>query len=76
MGFIDTMKRSMDAPTVSQIVQQFKGSVSKQAGCSLWQRSFYEHIIRDERDYNEIWNYIDTNPLRWAEDKYYDESQG
>ena len=71
MGFIDTMKRSMDAPTVSQIVQQFKGSVSKQTGYSLWQKSFYEHIIRDERDYNEIWSYVDSSPLKWAEDKYY-----
>lgn len=63
--------RPEDAPTVSQIVQQFKGSISKQAGRSLWQKSFYVHIVRNEQDYQEIWNYIDSNPLRWAEDKYY-----
>ena len=31
----------------------------------VWQRSFYDHAIRNETDYEEIWNYIDTNPLRW-----------
>ena len=37
----------------------------------LWQRSFYDHVIRDEEDYLKIWNYIDTNPAKWQEDKYY-----
>ena len=37
----------------------------------LWQRSFYEHVIRNERDYLEIWNYIDGNPGRWVEDRFY-----
>ena len=35
----------------------------------LFQTSFYEHIIRDRRDYDEIVKYIDENPMRW----YYDE---
>ena len=37
----------------------------------LWQRGYHEHVIRNERDYLEIWNYIDTNPAKWAEDRYY-----
>ena len=37
----------------------------------LWQRSFYEHVIRNEHDYREIWEYIDQNPAKWAEDCYY-----
>ena len=44
---------------------------SKQAGIPLWQRSFHEHVIRNENDYREIWDYIDDNPARWAEDRYY-----
>ncbi len=36
----------------------------------LWQRSFYEHVIRNESDYREIWEYIDENPLKWAGDEY------
>ena len=58
---------SIAVPTVSQIVQQFKGATSKKAGFSLWQKSFYDHIIRDEQDYLKIWQYIDTNPLKWEE---------
>ena len=37
----------------------------------IWQRSFYDHIIRDENDYLKIWNYIDTNPQKWNEDCFY-----
>ena len=37
----------------------------------LWQTSFYEHIIRNEYDYKNVWTYIDNNPSKWAEDKYY-----
>jgi len=38
---------------------------------SLWQKSFYDEIIRDCDHYKKIWNYIDNNPLKWSEDKYY-----
>ena len=39
----------------------------------LWQRSFHEHVIRNENDYREIWEYIDANPAKWAEDRYYEQ---
>ena len=34
----------------------------------VWQRAYYDHVVRDERDYAEIWDYMEFNPLRWAED--------
>ena len=37
----------------------------------IWQRSFHNHIFRGEKDYLEIWNYIDTNPARWVDDCFY-----
>lgn len=37
-------------------------------GAPVWQRNYYEHIIRDEADYNRIVEYIAHNPQRWAED--------
>ena len=37
----------------------------------LWQRNYYEHIIRDEKSYHQISEYIKTNPLKWRDDKYY-----
>ncbi len=63
--------RRQVAPTISRIIQQFKGAVTKQIGSSLWQRSFHDHIIRNEREYQKIWQYIDENPLKWKEDCYY-----
>lgn len=38
---------------------------------TVWQRSYYEHIIRNERDYQEIWRYIEGNPGKWTQDQYY-----
>ena len=35
----------------------------------IWQRNYYEHIIRNDQDFMRIWNYIDANPLRWQEDQ-------
>lgn len=37
----------------------------------LWQRNYYEHIIRNEPSYQTISNYIINNPAKWAEDKFY-----
>ena len=56
---------------LSVIINQFKGLVSRRLGYSPWQRSFHDHIIRDEKDYEMIWNYIEANPSKWNEDKYY-----
>lgn len=59
------------APTISRIIQQFKGSVTKQIGFSLWQKLYHDHIIRNEKDYKKIWQYIDENPAKWEEDCFY-----
>lgn len=57
------------APTiprkVTNIIGSFKSSVSRQCGRSLWQRSFYDHIIRGEHDFYEIGQYIENNPLNY-----------
>ena len=37
----------------------------------LWQRNYYEHIIRNQLAYNNIANYINNNPVRWDEDKFH-----
>jgi len=39
----------------------------------LWQRNYYEHVIRSEQSYLDIVEYIRNNPLKWIEDKYYNE---
>jgi len=62
--------RTQFAPTISQIIKQFKGSITKQISYSIWQKLFYEHIIRNEKEYFKICEYIKNNPLNWNTDKY------
>lgn len=38
---------------------------------SLWQRGYYDHIIRGEEDFLRIWTYLDNNPQKWELDRYY-----
>ena len=57
--------------SVSKIIQQTKGYISKQIGFSIWQKLFHDHIIRNESEYQEIWTYIDRNPLTWSSDCFF-----
>ena len=61
--------------SVSNMVQGFKGAVTRQIGFSIWQRSFHDHIIRNEAEYRRICQYIDENPARWVEDRHYVKKQ-
>ena len=67
--FIDRFSgRTQFAPTISRIIKQFKGVITKRLGKSIWQKGFYDHIIRDEYDFHIRWQYIEDNPYRWCED--------
>lgn len=65
-------ERNLQPVTISRIMKQVKGIVSKENGFSFWQKSFHDHIIRSQEEYNEIWDYIDRNPTKWQEDTYYE----
>jgi putative transposase len=68
-------------PSISDIVGAYKSLVSNacleiykfrnQMMGKLWQRNYYEHIIRDERAYINISDYIVNNPAKWQEDKFF-----
>ena len=68
---MDENGRTLFAPTISRVVKQFKGVVTKQIGWSIWQKSFHDHIIRNDEEYQKIWDYIEYNPLNWEHDCYY-----
>ena len=51
------------------VVRNIKSYVSKWAGFAVWQKSFHDHIIRNEEEYQKIWEYIDSNLLMWEADK-------
>ena len=65
--------RPMVAPTISTVIQQFKGVVSKRLSRPIWQKSFHDHVVRTEHGYAQIWQYIDTNPQNWHKDCFYEE---
>ena len=75
-GRIEGVGRAMRAPTISRIINQMKGYVTKQIGFSIWQKLFHDEIIRNEEAYRNIWQYIENNPAKWAEDEYFVKETG
>jgi putative transposase len=63
--------------TVSSIIGSYKSAVTKHAnrlGYEFgWQTRFYDHIIRDDKSFKRIANYIISNSINWNEDKFYNE---
>jgi REP element-mobilizing transposase RayT len=64
--------------SVGAIVQNYKSVTTRKinrihtsAGSSIWQRNYYEHIIRDEKSHWQIAEYILSNPLKWKDDQLY-----
>ena len=56
---------------IYDVVGRFKSFTTHQYGKTLWQRSFYDHVIRNRNDYNEIWEYIENNPVKWKQDEFH-----
>jgi REP element-mobilizing transposase RayT len=72
--FAPTAQRPHGASrTIGSIIRGFKIGVTKQLGGSIWQRNYYEHIIRNEQAYQNISNYIIHNPETWRNDQFYSE---
>ncbi len=68
--------------SIPTIIRGFKSAVTsrlnkknKRPGFILWQRNYWEHIIRNEQSMNQLREYINTNPLRWRDDCFHGESQ-
>ena len=79
--FLDGCKYERTAHNVENLIQQFKSYTThlyaymRSGNGILWQRNYYEHIIRNERSFNYIQGYIRQNPARWLQDKMNVESQ-
>ena len=56
---------------VSRFVSTFKRFCNKEYGGNIWQRHFYDHIIRNRQDYEKHMRYIYENPIRWHYDELY-----
>ncbi len=67
-NIIQTFKRYTTIEYIKMVKQNILPPFDKR----IWQRNYYEHIIRNEEIYLKISNYIINNPLNWKEDKYYE----
>ncbi len=57
--------------TTNEYIRNVKNNEWKTFNGKLWQRNYYEHIIRNEQELSKIRDYIINNPLKWESDKYY-----
>ncbi|MBP3361441.1 MAG: transposase [Clostridia bacterium] len=64
---IQSFKRYSTIEYIKLVKQNILPPFDKQ----IWQRGYYEHIIRNEQEYQKIYKYIENNPSKWQEDKYY-----
>ena len=70
----NTSKPSSPAnAAIPHFVSTLKRFCHRDSGVVFFQRSYHDHIIRGEKDYLKIWEYIDTNPAKWKEDCFYNE---
>ena len=51
---------------IASIVRSIKTLTTKEIGTAIFQRSYYDHVIRNQQDYNEVWEYIEYNPRKWV----------
>ena len=58
MRFFKTM-------TTNEYIRGVKDGTLTPFDGKLWQKSYYDHVIRNQQDYNEIWQYIENNPTKW-----------
>ena len=61
---------------LGSFIRTVKARVTAQArktrpGIEIWQRGYHDHIIRGEDDFEKTWEYIENNPAKWADDRYY-----
>ncbi len=72
----DSVSGSSRTPTptnmkIPHFISTFKRLCNKEYGTNIWQRSFHDHVIRNQKDYERIWNYIEINPYKWEQDCFY-----
>jgi putative transposase len=74
-GILVLKGAASSAPTLGHVIRAFKSisaieanRASGRVGQPLWQRNYYEHVIRDEDELNAVRQYVRENPLKWAED--------
>ena len=56
---------------LSTMIGQLKRRCSRQLGMELWQKSFYDHVVRNTQDFERIWTYTTYNHQKWNQDCFF-----
>lgn len=51
---------------IARFIGTFKRFCNREYGENIWQARYYDHVIRNQQDYDETWEYIENNPRKWA----------
>ena len=77
---LEARQEQSPCPTIGDIICAYKSITTKLCnkndnitGRKIWHFRFHDHIIRNQYEYQRIWQYINENPAKWAEDRYYTE---
>lgn len=77
ISLLENTAGASPCPTISDVICTFKSLTTRLCredgfeNRHLFQSSFHDHIIRDKDDYNKIWEYIDTNVIKWKTDCFF-----
>lgn len=58
---------------IPRLISTLKRFVNRDIGFNVWQRSYHDHIIRNEAAYNTVWEYVENNASKWKDDCFYTE---
>ncbi len=77
-GIIVISTGGQGRPPLHKIIQGFKSFTTRMCFNhnmkTIWQRNYYERVIRNDQEYQKICEYIETNPLKWADDEYFEQN--
>lgn len=75
------MVNEKNETSLDRIIGLLKSGITKEIHAidpfmEVWQRSFHDHIIRNQDGYEKIWQYIESNPQNWSKDCFYENNVG
>lgn len=66
---------SPTSKTIPLYISAFKRMINREVGRNIWGRSYHDRIIRNEKEFEYIWQYIDSNAAKWNKDCFYKEQE-
>lgn len=74
-AYSETESAAIRTSVIARFVGTFKRLCNQELGESIWQKRYFDHVIRNQQDYNEIWEYIENNPRKWMIERFLQEKR-